>query len=872
MIPFNKTVCYYYEGKIHNPNNDSSLNSFHFSSWVKPSGENPEGDVYLGTTQGLYLYTTKDQLKEVANYNKLAAKFHLTSVEFYTLNFNQLPKERKKIKSPFLLLNNNQLFIQQGDSFSFLKKIKTDFSKRNNAFDFTDNLEPIYPSEKLSHNYNNIDYLGNSEWMYCTMNGAWKLDKSGNYDPIPYLPGKKVGSCIRDNEGNIWFSTIGDGIFRLTTPSMKTFSNGHEAFCLEKSGDAIYAGYANGSLQKIRNDRIEREYGFDNELKDVLSRRLYTMKADMAGNLYLGFDLHVAKLNIHGSLFNKLNRSVKAIDLVDKNTIVVSTNYYTGRFRNHDLTLIDTIWKDRATKIIYDRGTYYIGTLDGVLIRDSSGNIAKPGGNNPLLNKRIVDMCKLPDGRIWIATNDNGVLLFSGQTIDTVINSKNGLSSNICRTLFLKDHFLWVGTDKGINKIDVNSNKLVARYSESDGLSSNVINAILVEDSSVWVGSPKGVTHFNEQDISDSSICILDLTAVNISGIAIANPVNLKLSYKQNNISFEYAAISFKSAGEINFTYKLKGLENEWIQTNLTTLSYPSLPPGDYTFQLYATNKFGEKSDMITIPFSIKAPFWRRIWFWIAVSLCTTALVWYLLNLRYRRLRKRLREKNEMMSRMTELEQASLRAQMNPHFIFNCLNSIQHFILKNDMEQTNRYISEFGSLIRKTMDNSARALISIADEINYLTSYLELERMRFSSTFRYEISLDSSIDPDNTCIPSMLLQPFVENGIRHGIRNKQQGNGLISIRIEKSETEILITIEDNGVGRETAAKYRGERPVEYQSKGITLTQKRIDILNVSNEEKVNTSIIDLKDENGYAKGTKVILSFPLSVIEKYSLL
>lgn len=871
MMPFNKTVCYYYEGKIHNPNNDSSLASVQFSSWVKSAGESPEGDFFLTTTEGVYAYTIKDQIRKIADYRKLADKFNVKAEEFYPMNFSELPT--RQIPSLTLLLyNNDQVFALRGDSFYLLNRIRANFNKRNNAIDFTSGLEPVYPSEKLPQNYNNIDYLGNFEWMYCTMNGAYKIDKSGNNDPQTYLPGKKVGSCLKDNEGNIWFSTIGDGIFRLTSLSMKTFSNNHEAFCIAKSGNGMYAGYANGSLQKIQNGRIETTYAFTRELSDVLSRRLFTMKNDDNGNLYLGFDLHIAKINNQGVLFNKIRRAIKSIDIIDRNTIVASTNAYTATLRSIDLSVIDTIWRDRATKVVYDKGTFYLGTLDGLVIIDSTKKTTKLSAGNPLLNKRIVDLCKMPGGGIWIATNDNGVLLITNQKVDTVINVRNGLSSNICRALFLESPYLWVGTDKGINKINIHSKKVVARYSISDGLASDVINNIYVEDGVVWACSPAGVTYFDERSIPDSSICILDLTAINVSGRKIQPGSQLNLSYKQNNISFDYTTISFKSAGEITYIYKLKGLDTDWVETRLTTLSYPSLPSGDYEFQLYATNKYGKRSEMISIPFFINAPFWRTIWFWVAASLLTTGMIWYLLSLRYKRLQKRLKEKNEIMNRMTELEQASLRAQMNPHFIFNCLNSIQHFIIKDDLKQTNRYITQFGSLIRKTMDNSARAVISISDEINYLGSYLELEQMRFSSKFRYEICIDPIIDKDQTYIPSMLLQPFVENAIRHGIRNKQDGEGLITISIDQSEGYLKISIEDNGVGRKAAREYQGEQPIEYQSRGITLTQKRIDILNVANAEKVKTSIIDLEDEDGSAKGTRVILSFPISVIEKNLLL
>jgi two-component sensor histidine kinase len=868
MMPFNKTVCFYYEGKIHNPKNDSSLASVQFKSWVVAGGETPDGDVYLTSTTGLYLYTKEGRLKEIADYKKLGEKFNVKAGEFVFANVTGQAITRKSIPFRMLLYNHDNIFAPRGDSFFFLKKSKENFAKQNNSLHLNEEMDPVFV-KKLTLHYNCIDYIGNYEWFYNTMDGTWKIDSNGNHEPVRYLPNKKISNTLRDIEGNLWFSTIGEGVYRLTSPSMKMFSIGHEAFCLEKVGDAMYVGYGNGALQKIRNQQVEAVYPFKKELDKVLTRRLYTMKKDDEGNLFLGYDLYIARTGRKRNLFKLIKRAIKSIDIVNKNTVVASTNHFTANFRKDDLSIIDTIWKERATKVIFDKGTYYLGTLDGVIIRDSSGNLTKLGAGNPLLNKRIVDLCKMPDGGIWIATNDNGVLLTTNQKIDTVINFRNGLSSNICKSLFLDIPYLWVGTDKGINKIDINSKKVIARYGVSDGLASNTVNSIYVEDSIVWVCSPTGVISFNERSISDSSVCFLDLTAVNVSGLPVSTAGNLKLSYKNNNISFEYSGISFKSAGEITYTYKLKGLDEDWIKTKLTTLSYPSLPPGDYEFQLYATNKYGKQSEMISIPFYINAPFWRTIWFWVAASLLTTGIVWYLLSLRYKRLRNRLKEKNEITKRMTELEQASLRAQMNPHFIFNCLNSIQHFILKDDVRTTNRYITQFGSLIRKTMDNSTRAIISIADEINYLTSYLELEQMRFPLQFRYEIIVDPAIDPENTYIPSMLLQPFVENAIRHGIRNKQHGKGMISIRIEQTPEELLIVIEDNGVGREAASQYRGEQPIEYQSRGITLTQKRIDILNEANEGKVKTSIIDLKDGHGTALGTRVILTFPLSFIEKY---
>ena len=239
-----------------------------------------------------------------------------------------------------------------------------------------------------------------------------------------------------------------------------------------------------------------------------------------------------------------------------------------------------------------------------------------------------------------------------------------------------------------------------------------------------------------------------------------------------------------------------------------------------------------------------------------------------LINYRYKYLQKKVEEKNVINKRITDLKLASLRAQMNPHFIFNCLNSIQHFILKNDIAQTNRYITKFSNLIRQTLDNSGKVNISVSDEMNYLISYIELEQMRFSSKFQYIISIGPDIQTDYMFIPSLLFQPFVENSIRHGIRYKKTGTGLIKITITQTSSDVLFTIEDNGIGMEAARRYRSVQHIEYQSKGITLTQDRLETLNSVDTEKITCVITDLKDESLNSRGTKVTISFPKSIIEK----
>jgi LytS/YehU family sensor histidine kinase len=225
-----------------------------------------------------------------------------------------------------------------------------------------------------------------------------------------------------------------------------------------------------------------------------------------------------------------------------------------------------------------------------------------------------------------------------------------------------------------------------------------------------------------------------------------------------------------------------------------------------------------------------------------------------------RRIRQE-QNKSATQNRINELEQLALRSQMNPHFIFNCLNSIQNFLLQNNFEKTNEYLTSFAHLIRQTLDNSSRSTISIESESRYLSSYLELESMRFGHSFIYDIEVDPAIDPDNTFIPTMILQPYVENSIRHGLRYRQDGVKSVRVIFRKRGNTLVCIVEDNGIGRKKAAELKSFMHVEYQSKGMTLTAERIAALNRRQDIPITVDVIDM-EEDGNATGTQVIVRFP----------
>ena len=216
-----------------------------------------------------------------------------------------------------------------------------------------------------------------------------------------------------------------------------------------------------------------------------------------------------------------------------------------------------------------------------------------------------------------------------------------------------------------------------------------------------------------------------------------------------------------------------------------------------------------------------------------------------------------------MDKKMFELEQTALRAQMNPHFIFNSLNSVQRFVINNDAEGVNQYLSTFANLIRQTLENSGKQLIPLSHEVKYLETYLRLEQMRSNDRFKYKININPDVDPEETYIPNMIIQPYLENSVIHGMAGKKQNEGIINLTISKNH-KLTCVVEDNGIGIATSKGYKKQVDTGHESMGTAITEKRIEMFNTMNNDKIELEVMDRSGLNQQENGTKVMIKFPLT--------
>ena len=328
-----------------------------------------------------------------------------------------------------------------------------------------------------------------------------------------------------------------------------------------------------------------------------------------------------------------------------------------------------------------------------------------------------------------------------------------------------------------------------------------------------------------------------------------------------NDVTFHFTGIDYTNSDRITFSYKLND-DKEWheIGTN-RSLTYTNLPPGRYNFQLQARNSSGLLSNQTAVfKLSIAPTLVQHWWFWPSAAFAFVMMVIFLANKRVRIIREEERVKTETNKMLAQLETRLLRSQMNPHFIFNSLNSIQKYIWENKEEDAAEYLARFAKLIRAILENSRKEFITLKEELEVLKLYVDLEHRRSNGKFDYHIRVPDDLKLEELMLPPLLLQPYVENAIWHGV-NKKAGHGHIDIHIRREEDLLKITIDDDGVGRQRNAVSTNGSAIGKTSIGTDITQQRIDLLQ-SKSIGTGVEIVD-KMKEGIPSGTTVILTVPV---------
>ncbi|HET6225034.1 MAG TPA: two-component regulator propeller domain-containing protein [Bacteroidia bacterium] len=725
-----------------------------------------------------------------------------------------------------------------------------------------------------------------------------------------YVFSKEIFKLYVDKDGDLWAGVDRDGLYLfkngdLSKPPLRSLrSLSVSAILLDKEG-TLWAGTQEKGIFQCMNKHVyainEKARDFkivDKKLTIVLeSGKLLTTPATDSVRIekiptslpqeskFIAYAKvkQVEYLGVGNQTFTVKNRKITELF---QNIIHPSTNKYFHLGIRHLINLSnDTVLAAGLsnTFIIYDGKLMLKDTTRfaiNIVTRLPDERVIVASRSNAGLferkNKKYIPF--LPDvkelktrincitvdsaGNFWFASNEKGLFCYDTHQQLHVFNESNGLpSSKVNTCIATPNGEIWCGTYAGLSRLipskEIQKTSIV-NYDKNHGIADMEIDRLIYFDRGIWCGGKTTLFFFNPENLSkNTQPPPVFIKSIAVSGENFSLRDTLLLNYDQNDFHVQFGLISYKKTPTQSFFYKLNGYDNNWKLSTSGDIQYTNIRYGTYALMVYAINNDGVRSTLPKrLTFIIKRPFWFTWWFITLILILLVFLIYTGAQYWRKKIEKKERDKAAINQQLSEFKMTALRSQMNPHFIYNAIGSIQHYILKNEVDQSFNYLSKFSSLIRKVLNNSKNEYISLEDEISTLKLYIDLEQLRFKHPFRFILDIDKELDM-GIDIPTMLIQPYIENSIWHGLMPKESG-GKLELILKNVNRAIHVIIRDNGVGRE-----KGDLSSKYHvSKGMSLTEQRIQTLENTSKKKFVTAIIDLKDGQGSPIGTEVNLIIP----------
>jgi ligand-binding sensor domain-containing protein len=807
-------------------------------------------NLWIGTTEGVYRYSDNKFIKQ-------------RYPEFYDNDIRAINKDRNGrivagcYDGLFILENGlfRQFITPESIVNPSINAMITDISgvlwigANNGLFSFDGKS---FQTVKVSNDPNSqvvrslFNDFENNVWL-GTHAGLMRFRGKGfiSYGVHDGLSGNFIFGIAKDKNENLWLCSDTRGVFRYDGEVFHSYtrkdgmpSEGASAAMANDDG-TVYVGTLRG-LALFRDNKISRIYttrdGLNHDSVNVIYR-------DMDGTIWTGGNTGISR---------KQDERFNAFRIKWSGT-------------QPDVWCI---YRDSKKRM-------WVGSYLGGLFLFESDSFRQVNNTMGMQADSYFGVAEDKSGKLYFATLD-GIYIWDGTHLDS-IREQHGLNSDLVYSMLIdkEKQFLWIGTNQGLNKFDLNAyNKSGAKqiytFGKEEGFSGVECNTngMYEDDNGVmWFGTVNGLMRYNPGEYRDNPY----YTKTNIRRTYLFYndtilPDKSTLDYTDNNISFEYVGICLTNPVKVRYRYMLEGFEKDYSPpTSERIARYSNLPPGDYKFKVISCNNEGLWNDVpAEFSFTIATPFWKKSWFWFVVSLGAMAILTVAIFTRIRRIKERERKEAEVRVALAGNELKALRAQMNPHFVFNSLNSIQHFILTNKSGDAGKYLNKFARLMRVILNNSEKSVITVREELEYLTLYIELEAMRFDNKFSWKIEVSDEIDTDYFEIPAMLLQPYVENAILHGLTPKGEG-GLLEIILRLQGNNLLCRIRDNGIGREKSKEMRRlSNRKDHRSLGMKITSDRLELINNLQGSHLSMTVTDLKNSEGIASGTQVDIFIPVS--------
>lgn len=882
FLALNGQLSYFFNGKIYNEQNDKLLKLLKFNAVVVSFFEDSKGRIWFGTNKNVLVmwdgktimkYISADPVHQYTSTfvhedksgtiwaisNKCIRVF--SNNTFEVASHGTLPLSYKTILNlpdkKMVYLDKNGLNIREKLHQYLLLKIDSNLLNNDPGYFFLDKNDDLW--------------LSNATGVHC-------IEPSGK--TTAYIKNIPASQVIKDAKNNMWFTT-NSGIYMLPQKDERLYiinkttglNSDIVKSVIKDNHNNLWLGMDEGQINilNLNTYQLNKIQLPDKKRYNAIKQLVYDT-AHQA--MYFSSDYGLGRINnITGKssidYLEETNNSmfvIKSFSIPKNNTLALALSsgvfILPDRINKFQFTSMYfkpgvDFFSNRAYRVFYDRQqNLWFSNING-LSKIANGLLHNYAGDHLLLTKRINDIQELSDGTIALATDGYGIIFFKNKKVLRVFTQKDGLADNICKRLFLKDNYLWIVTNNGINRIALQTKPFsVESFEYTNAILADDVNSLYVDNRYAYFATNNGLVYFAYHKTNS----VNEAPKVLISSV-ISNKTKLGLNYathvlapSNNNITFTYSAIDFQNKS-ITYRYRLK-TEANWTETKSRRLEFSSLEPGDYTFEISAKSSGNNWSSPARVNFQLKRHFWQTGWFLAGVFLLA-GFAFYKAAVVITKIQKNKEQQQLLLkNKILMLEQRALQAMMNPHFVFNVMNSIQHYINTKDTNSANKILTGFAKLIRKNLEICTKSFISLEEELEYLELYLSLEKKRFGEKFKYSITVNPAIDKEDTFIPSMILQPYIENAIWHGLMPKEDG-GRLTLHIDLKDTEHLhIQIIDDGIGIDNSLR---NKKGHHVSKGMSLTKERINLLN---QVEPNPIQIEIK-QNGIS-GTYVSILVPLN--------
>jgi len=719
-----------------------------------------------------------------------------------------------------------------------------------------------------------------------------RVNNSYQFLPQLFFDGYICNSFLIDNNKRLWIAT-NKGLFKekrstgiTEQVSLNQSPKKEQAILfISVANKKVFAGTENGLLI-LESGSLKKMAEIDLSNKGTDFENLFFCSAPVNKDTLFtgvaGFWVNTKNLT-HGRIpLTQLDTTFEGIDLLftdSRNAAYLkkgssNTFYYREvkeKFRTLNykkqlsrIGLVNTMAEDPDGNIWFggwgiQRFNYRLQQFDTIL-----NSYPKFNNFNTSLSSNIVFDKR---GRMYFGTWENGLIIYDLVAKKfTHLTRKEGLPDNTIHAICIHHDKIWMGTESGLANYDITTKK-ISSFGVSDGVPTDpMATYFLYYDSSsqqLYGAFRNIVFHFNPDKLTknDSPPKFFIESIVTGGNDKIYHPSeSIDLSYRENNVVVNLNSINFEDAYQQQFAYRLLKNNNEpWQELgSQRSIIFSDLSPGIHKLQVkvYTRNQnWPEQVQDISI--NILPPFWKTTWFVTSTVALLLGILYFFYRLRIRQ----IRQKADVDKALAQTEMKALHAQMNPHFIFNCLNSIRQMILSNENKQASHYLNKFAQLIRITLNQSSKPFVSLENTLDYLQLYLEMEKIR-ASNFTHTIEVDKDLVPGEIMLPPMLIQPFIENAIWHGVTSLDEPMN-IDIHFKKDDQQLLCVVEDDGIGIERSLRLK-ETQLGHNSVGIDNIKQRIRVLN----EKYNLqSTISIEDKSNLipknGTGTIVTLRLPI---------